>query len=1247
MSIFLISSDSSYASPLALLGPPAPPLCIGTPMPLGPAPGHTLAQGQVTHAPAAPAATSSAALGVTRAEMGPGARGTTAAAVVGAPSCAAAALLAQQPERGGRLLMFADSTDSGEASGGGGGLPPSAPPEWRHLAAAERPGSEGTTAKVAAAAEPSGESRQGGGGGGGGSCQHFAAVAIPAGEYPLGVLSLGAEGPCRPACWTPEALHCTAAMLSAPLRLPQVDLACRALADLSSATTVHQLVRILLGAAEQLVGAVTRIETQARVAFLQQDVEAAAVFQSAATDTLGPVARRRLSEVLLVDTSAAAAAAGGGGGGGGPLRRSLGGTEVAGGAGAVRSPSVGAAAAAGTCSGLSVETHRDSFARSAHPEELPVCRGHSLPLKHTLLSEALEAQGTGLCIADCNAYVQDSKVYPRDLAVSRGSAPAQSLALATSCHCGKPRLALYATYHSILPQALLQTVVQELGQMLRALTPCVAAKVEGALAAEWGHLRHQLMESMRNRSLRSLPGGTWAPAYEYAPHSTANGSGTDGGGGDGGGCNSLADSHAQPQPGLVCSTGGGGGGSGTEGGGGGGSGSAGLLGLERSRGGGGGGGRERRASRRASFSLEAASSPRGSCKLAPLMATIHDRLKAAQAEQMANCRAASRMQDLDSIRILEQIGRGGYGVVYRGLYHGSEVAIKVIQEVEVAAPGGPCDNGGGGGGGEAPLRRLNSVALETKHLHDAIELVASVGMGGHPNIVQVLTFFTDVVVVAGDQPVDPLQRRLSGLDGVGELLRLTRMPSRLEPSPSPSQAAPGHGKGNGYGQGNGNGNGRQQQQQQQVAPQQQSPGPAPRGGGVIVLVQEFCDAGTLKTAINQRAFYRNVAISGEERQGRGHLQLNLKSVYSTLLEVSLALRHMHGLHMVHCDLKPQNVLLKSSPRDPRGFTAKLSDFGLAKMMAHDDEGQLVIDEAVGSGTLTHMAPESLAGQRQLTASIDMFAFGILMWQMVCGTRLYQGLNTRQIIRGVVREGLRPSFPAWVPSEYRRLAERCWHSTPSERPTAGAVVGELEAMVDAYGRAAASAASAAAAAWRPAHVSAPGPPGTAPLTASPYDSPGSPQPQPQPQPQPMHPLHLQHLQQLQQQQQQQIQQQHQHMQQQQQAAAAAAHQLYGPMAHAGAAAGGDVAGGAGHPSPWPQPQPQPQSHLQLLQQQLQQLQQPHHHQAPGFSPGFSPGPGPGPGPGLQGVQRAGSYTGGGNGVRPFPAQGLGLGGRLII
>lgn len=48
----------------------------------------------------------------------------------------------------------------------------------------------------------------------------------------------------------------------------------------------------------------------------------------------------------------------------------------------------------------------------------------------------------------------------------------------------------------------------------------------------------------------------------------------------------------------------------------------------------------------------------------------------------------------------------------------------------------------------------------------------------------------------------------------------------------------------------------------------------------------------------------------------------------------------------------------------------------------------------------------------------VYSFGICMWQMVCGMALYGGLDVRGLIRGVVRHALRPTFPAWVPPEYR-------------------------------------------------------------------------------------------------------------------------------------------------------------------------------------------------------------------------------------
>ncbi|GIL63297.1 hypothetical protein Vafri_17394 [Volvox africanus] len=247
----------------------------------------------------------------------------------------------------------------------------------------------------------------------------------------------------------------------------------------------------------------------------------------------------------------------------------------------------------------------------------------------------------------------------------------------------------------------------------------------------------------------------------------------------------------------------------------------------------------------------------------------------------------------------------------------------------------------------------------------------------------------------------------------------------------------------------------------------------PGGNEAIVLVMEYCDRGSLKEAIQDGSFLQKETLTHvislhkhqqqggqQQQQQQQHVQqmaalarggmglINMKAVYSTLLEVALALRHMHGLHMVHCDLKPQNVLLKSSPRDPRGFTAKLSDFGLAKMMAHDEEGQLVIDDAIQSGTLTHLPPEALIGGRQLGPTVDIYAFGIVMFQMLCGMTVYRGLDLKQIIRGVVLQGLRPTVPAWVPQGYRDLAQRCWHDRPSCRPTSLQLVSELEALLEA-------------------------------------------------------------------------------------------------------------------------------------------------------------------------------------------------------
>ncbi|GLC66944.1 hypothetical protein PLESTF_000494600 [Pleodorina starrii] len=1081
------------------------------------------------------------------------------------------------------------------------------------------------------------------------SLRHYVAVGIPGGKSVAGIFILSATGPSPPAAWQSEGLGLVAALLAPLLRPPQVPLARRTLAELHTASTINELLHVLSAAAADLLVAAVRVAMQPRVALLRNDGTAAAMFAVHEGGGGGggtSVCQRRSRDVVLVDAggsgysgikpsdffmlgqhSAAerdslgtAGLGGGGGGGGGTLGKSYGGL---GDQLLQRLPGGGPGAAG--------------------------CRGQSLPLQHTLLSEAL-TRGSGLCIADCNAYVQDSKVYPRDLAVSRGSAPAQSLALATSCHCGKPLLALYATYHSILPQALLQTVVQELGQMLRALTPTVAALLlpGGPMADEWSLLHDDLLgpaavglgpgpglgsssacarqhrtsnptamsplpppsppppaaaaaatmaaappppssaaaaadagaagprcrprslmvgpagsadgdsaiggspnlSCVEGRSPRSSAGGPAAAAAATAAAAAAAAAAVGGGGGNplgvvaqigaffrrtsaasgssrqqnptngktthsppapggaGGaaaGCGPAATSTAPPPAAAevfitamtaaaeqlrgvtdaattaaaaTAAAGDGAPGSSAT--------ASKRLAAFVSSGPGGPttaratssstaaaatgatpatGGVSSGPSRssfahshtgRTSFSLEAAGSPRGGLRLAPLISTLHDRLKSAQAEQLtASSRAASRVQDLESLRLLERVVEdlSPSGNIAH-LAEGNAAAAAKSAAAAAAAAAAP-------------------VTLRAKHLHDAIELVASVSMS-HPNIVQLITYFVDVKAHHHHHH----QR------------------SRLPPGPplgadhvaAAAAAAAAAGAGGGGG-GGGAADGYESDVLQLVHMTSSSSSGVnstsssctePSGNEAIVLVMEYCDRGSLKEAIQDGSFLQREALAQvqalhrqmQQQQQGGQSQaaqqqlvqqqqqaaqmlarggvalLNMKSVYSTLLEVSLALRHMHGLHMVHCDLKPQNVLLKSSPRDPRGFTAKLSDFGLAKMMQHDDEGQLVIDDGIQSGTITHLPPEALTGCRQLGPAVDVYAFGVVMFQMLCGMTVYRGLDVKQMIRGVVREGLRPTFPAWVPTEYRDLAQRCWHEQPACRPTSLQLVSELEALLEA-------------------------------------------------------------------------------------------------------------------------------------------------------------------------------------------------------
>jgi serine/threonine protein kinase len=118
---------------------------------------------------------------------------------------------------------------------------------------------------------------------------------------------------------------------------------------------------------------------------------------------------------------------------------------------------------------------------------------------------------------------------------------------------------------------------------------------------------------------------------------------------------------------------------------------------------------------------------------------------------------------------------------------------------------------------------------------------------------------------------------------------------------------------------------------------------------------------------------------------------------------------------------------KSSQAAARGFVAKVSDFGLSMAM---DPTETHISNFY-QGTLTHMAPEVLM-HGKLSFASDVYAFGIMLYEMYTATQAFQGVPKIMLGHEVVKLGRRPKFPPDCPFDYQLLACRCWESDPAIR-----------------------------------------------------------------------------------------------------------------------------------------------------------------------------------------------------------------------
>jgi len=202
------------------------------------------------------------------------------------------------------------------------------------------------------------------------------------------------------------------------------------------------------------------------------------------------------------------------------------------------------------------------------------------------------------------------------------------------------------------------------------------------------------------------------------------------------------------------------------------------------------------------------------------------------------------------------------------------------------------------------------------------------------------------------------------------------------------------------------------------------------------LILEYCDRGCLQDAVD-RGWLRT-----PERAP------NMTAVLATAYEMASALNYLHSHGIIHGDLSAWNVLLTSqSPtveRGTRGFAAKIADFGMARAL--DIRTRI---QTKTYGTITHQPPETLA-DGVVSRETDTYSLGVLMWQMYTGSRPWGGLTHSQIIMTVAQKMAHLQFPPGTPPRYERLARACLSYEAAARPAMADVCRALDDMIDTLG-----------------------------------------------------------------------------------------------------------------------------------------------------------------------------------------------------
>jgi eukaryotic-like serine/threonine-protein kinase len=201
-----------------------------------------------------------------------------------------------------------------------------------------------------------------------------------------------------------------------------------------------------------------------------------------------------------------------------------------------------------------------------------------------------------------------------------------------------------------------------------------------------------------------------------------------------------------------------------------------------------------------------------------------------------------------------------------------------------------------------------------------------------------------------------------------------------------------------------------------------------KAGGFLYYVMPYVDGESLRARL--------------ARQG----EFPVHDAVKVLIEVCDALAYAHERGIVHRDIKPDNVLLS-------GRHALVTDFGVAKALSEATGRQQLTTAGIALGTPTYMAPEQATADPNIDHRVDIYALGVLGYELIAGKPPFSGRSPQETLAAHVTQRPEPlcALRSACPPGLEAVIMKCLEKRPADRwQTAEELLAELEPLATPSG-----------------------------------------------------------------------------------------------------------------------------------------------------------------------------------------------------